>query len=460
LPASWNSTYPAHTKQRGAGNFYAAGYSTDSAQHSRLTIASLTDAGVERWVYRYDGSGTGEGWSVAFGSDDNVYACGRCMRGDSGWDFTVISVTSAGAPRWTYRYCEVPGTDNLAFSVTCGLDSNVYAAGYSAGSNGITGFTVLCLTPGGGQRWVYRYDNPAHAWSGANALAWGSDGNIYATGLSHDTGNCSDFTVISLTAGGNQRWAYRRSARQNSFDEGYCVLCGPDHNVYAAGTLYRGPESFQYDFAVVSLTSDGDERWTYRNTGPGNGDDGASALAFGADGNVYAAGASCSEPSAFQFAVISLTPDDSERWVYRYAGPLAYESQLYAVAYGTDGNIYAAGYASPDGDSMEFAVLSLTSRSGIAEERHSAVGGPFALSLNSIRKSGLAFILTLPEPAIVSLSLYDLQGRRVLDWLISAPEGVSQHERHDLDLRPGVYFLNAEIPGNGVRESRKLVVLP
>jgi uncharacterized cupredoxin-like copper-binding protein len=72
---------------------------------------------------------------------------------------------------------------------------------------------------------------------------------------------------------------------------------------------------------LLAIASGQTERWVYCYNGPGYFTDEAYSLVAGAGGNIYAAGFSTGDTSGFDFAVISLTPGGTERWVYRYNGP-------------------------------------------------------------------------------------------------------------------------------------------
>ncbi len=59
-------------------------------------------------------------------------------------------------------------------------------------------FTVISLTSSGSERWVYTYDGTGGFNDFANSVVSGADGNIYAAGQCVDSSNHYDFTVISL----------------------------------------------------------------------------------------------------------------------------------------------------------------------------------------------------------------------------------------------------------------------
>jgi hypothetical protein len=308
---------------------------------------------------------------------------------------------------------------------------------------------------------VYRYNGPENDEDVARSLVAGADGNIYAAGYSYGSGTGFDFTVISLTSSGTERWVYRYNGPGNTTDGANSIVAGADGNIYAAGSSNGTFE----DFTVISLTSSGSERWVYRYNGPGNYDDGAYSIVAAADGNIYAAGCSWGGGTDYDFTVISLTSLGAERRVYRYNGSRNSGDVAYSIVAGADTNVYAAGYSSGTGTSSDFTVISLNPAPGIAEGNSRPAGNAFGLAVGTILNHALAYTLKLPEPATVSLLLCDLQGRKLSSWQVPAPKGTSQHMRnlsrgHDAESCPlpfGVYFLNAEVPGKELRASRKLI---
>jgi hypothetical protein len=82
-----------------------------------------------------------------------------------------------------------------------GSDGHVYSAGMSANSGMGYDFTVVSLTDSGVERWVYQYDGIDSMASEARSLIMGSDGNLYVAGFTWGSGTDEDFTVISLGPG-------------------------------------------------------------------------------------------------------------------------------------------------------------------------------------------------------------------------------------------------------------------
>lgn len=315
-------------------------------------------AQVERWVYRYNGPGNGDDAALAIvhGADTNLYAAGWST--GTLLDFTVMSLTSSGTERWLYQQNGTGNYKDVARSIIYGVDNNIYAAGYIYYAN--RDFTVMSFTSTGNQRWIYKYNGPNNSNDNANSVIYGADGKLYVAGASI-TSTFADFTIISLTTEGTQRWVYTYNGPANLWDEAFAVVYGADGNLYAAGFSDRAFNN--YDFVVISLDTTGTERWVYRYNSPEDRWDEARSIVYGADGNLYAAGQAgldVGSNSSSDFTVVSLTNAGAERWVYRYNGPGNNNDCAHSIVYGPDGSLYAVGYSDVAVDNADFTVISLT----------------------------------------------------------------------------------------------------
>jgi uncharacterized delta-60 repeat protein len=343
------------------GYIYAAGSSTGDGASVNFTVISFTTSGDTNWVHRYPGpgSGSGTGRAITYGSDGNIYAAGRIMGDGTGWDFTVISLAASGDTNWTCIY-NGPGNNNDdARSIVYGSDSNVYAAGMTRGSGTLEDFTIISLSTTGDTNWTYRYNGPGNSYDQAYSIVYGSDNNIYGAG--YTTGTTRDFIVISLTASGDTNWVYTYDGPGSGSDEAFSIVYGSDGNIYAAG--YSTGSGTSADFTVISLTTTGDTNWVYRYDGPGSATDCAYSIIYGTDGSIYASGMRKPTPEPpvldYDFTVISLTTSGDTNWVYGYNGPGDGWDRSRSIAYGPDGNIYAAGQSVGSGTLEDFTVISL-----------------------------------------------------------------------------------------------------
>jgi uncharacterized delta-60 repeat protein len=329
-----------------------------------VLLPTVLIAQSENWVYNYNGSGNQSdgAFSIVYGDDGNLYAAGYSTGSSTSRDFTVISLTSAGDTNWTYRY-NGPGNGlDRANSIVHGDDGNLYAAGYSAGTGTSSDFTVISLTTMGDTNWIYRYDGSGSSADEANSIIYGDDGNLYAAGYSTGSSTANDFTIISLTTTGDTNWTYRYDGSGSSLDNDKVrsIVYGADGNIYAAGCSDEGSTS--YDFFVISITSAGDTNWTYKYNGASgsNSFDEALSIMYGSDENIYAAGYSRGSTTGYDFFIISFTSVGDTNWTYRYDGPANGIDGASSILYDNDSTIYASGYSQGSGTGNDLVVISLT----------------------------------------------------------------------------------------------------
>ena len=335
-----------------------------------LSFAGVGSAQTERWVYTHQESGgrnDAYAYLLTLGRDGNVYAAGSEFNGSGLEDFLVISLTpDSGRQRWHYAYNPLNNADLADAGLLYAPDGNLYVAGVSS-LHSVCDLAVVSLDTQGGQRWTYDYNGPGNGVDWANGgPIWGGDGNLYVCGSDQGTGNQSNrAVVVSLTPLGAERWVYAYN-RDNTADCFNDVAWGPDGNVYACGQdgwrTGLGP-----GFLVVSVRPDsGRERWTYTyDAAGGEKVDQAFNLVCGPDSNVYACGYSNGTIGGGNrdLTVVSLTPQGSERWVYRYNGPANARDSGTRIRIGPDGNLYVAGYSS-NGTDDDGIVVSLTPSGG------------------------------------------------------------------------------------------------
>jgi uncharacterized delta-60 repeat protein len=345
-----------------------------------IALLSPVSFGVQaqtlNWDYRYNGPGQLSncdiGKSVCLGPDGNIYCTGQAsVSSSAGYsDMVVICLSPEGTAQWTYLYNA--GGSDMGYSVTAGPDGNLYVAGTSSRSKGNPDFAILSLTSAGSLRWVYTYD-PTGDFDFANSIVVGTDGNIYACGQSTvDPAHGADATVVSLTPEGTERWTHHYNGSRNGSDIAWNITAGGDGNVYIAGRLYEHPSG---DFAVASLSPDGEERWAYLYNGSANGEDEAQMVIFGGDGNIYAVGRADELGRSRDLVVVSLTSSGQQRWFYEYNGPRNMHDVGLCLSWGTDGNIYVGGKTlEADGDA--FTIISLTP-SGAERWRYLPVWGGY-----------------------------------------------------------------------------------
>jgi len=236
-------------------NIYTAGYAILHPLHERdWIVISLDTFGNERWVYTYNDPDDGIDICVAlcYGTDDNIYTAGESWTGREG--FTVISVTNSGDERW--KYIENGLMEDRAEDIIYGSDGNIYTAGYLYNYTS-SDFAIVSLTTDGQERWVYTYNGTGNAQDIAYSIICAPDGNIYAGGKSEPDGelNVSDITVVSLAPSGVERWVYCYDGAgdedEDHFDRLNSLTTDSYGNIYGAGKSI-GVRSLE-DITVIAL---------------------------------------------------------------------------------------------------------------------------------------------------------------------------------------------------------------
>jgi hypothetical protein len=449
-------------------NIYAAGQSGTPYTYADLFVISLTTSGDTNWTYRYDGpaSGSDAAYSIAYGQDGNVYVAGSSPGISTSNDVFVASLSSAGDTNWTYRFSGSGVSNDGANSIIYGADGNIYVAGVVCGGTTSWDFFVMSLSPAGDTNWTYCYDG-GQSYDAAYSIAYGLDGKVYAAGYSTGVGGLWYYTVISLTSEGDENWIYSYQGDGGELNIARAIAYGEDNNIYVAGMCSWAISG--HDFTVLSLSTAGDTNWTYRLQGSQDFSDDAKAIVYGSDSNIYAAGTVVDEMSARDFLVVSLAADGTANWVYSYtAAPTYWWDEAYAIAYGLDDKVYAAGY-SIDSTSIhlwDFTVISLDPVTGVEETHPSAVQAvgleaapnPFRHNTN-IRFTIYDSTYTIQRQ---TLRIYDAAGRIVKSFRITPYalhntllwDGTDEQKRQ---LSDGVYFVQLETPN--YRETQKLILL-
>jgi hypothetical protein len=239
---------------------YAAGYVSDSATGGQadIGVVCLWKDGTRKWLYTYDGPGhAGDtAWAMRLSDNGKLYVVGHSNGGATGTDLVVICLNAAdGNEEWVYRRDGGSNGFDLGTSIACGPHGEIYAGGMTMADSGFS-FTVVSLTAQGGEDWVFR-DTGGHAQALniAAALVCDDSGNVYAGGeIAGTESTYTDATVISLARDGAKRWRYDYAGPGRFRDNFGSLARGPDGNIYACGTTGEPPNC---DWVVVSLTAAG-----------------------------------------------------------------------------------------------------------------------------------------------------------------------------------------------------------
>jgi uncharacterized delta-60 repeat protein len=392
-----------------------------------LVLPVMINAQSERWIYRYDSPPSYSGdqaMSVAYGLDGNIYAAGYSEGSNS--DFTVASLTSEGVERWIYTYDGTAGSGDLAHKIIYGTDGNLYAVGYTTNvETGNGDFTIISLTSDGTERWVYTWDASGDGgFDEGYDIVYGSDGNVYAAGWSEsiywpDWGRDPWATIISVDTDGNQRWcwSFDTIAPNSQWGRVYSITYGADGNIYATGVQDDGMY-LQYNYlTVISHTPGGNLRWVYANSADNSC---GRSITYSPDGFIYGGGNLWHGGGVVDnFGVVKLTTTGTEVWVYEYDS--GFRDVCYSVACGPDNSIFAAGYCSNGSaqNARDWAVVGLNndgSQKWI--DIYNGVGDGEDVAFSIVCGNNMIYTAggthdTLPEYWRFTVMAHDTSGNRV-----------------------------------------------
>jgi uncharacterized delta-60 repeat protein len=338
------------------GNVYVTGSSwRDGTSGDYATIKYDTD-GNTLGIKRYNGPANGWDYAnaVALDVNGNVYVTGSSRGIGTEYDYATIKYDTAGEDLWVARYNGPGNYDDNAIAIALDAAGNVYITGYSYGSGTSYDYDYATIKydTAGNELWVARYNGPANRSDYANAVALDVNGNVYVTGESFGM-DSTNYATIKYDTDGNELWVARYNGPEGGTNGAGSIALDADANVYVAGESWGGET--QYDYAAIKYDTDGNELWVARYNGPGNGIDGASAMALDAAGNVYVTGAS--KGNSLDYATVKYDTDGNELWVARYNGSRSSVDWAEAISLDADGNIYVTGSSRGIGTSLDYATI-------------------------------------------------------------------------------------------------------
>ncbi len=319
------------------GNVLAAGYTLNTGTGQDFTVAKFAPDGTPLWQQTFSGTANVDdaASSVAVDTDGNVLAAGVTRNTGSGSDFTVAKCAPDGTLLWRQTLNGTANGRDEAYSVAVGTDGNVLAAGFTENSFRGRDFTVARFAPGGTPLWQQTLNGTANVDDAAVAVAVDTEGNVFAAGITENTGTGRDFTVVKFARDGTL-WQQTINGTANSADEAWSVAVDTQGNVLAAGyTVNTGTDQ---DFTVAKFAPDGTLFWQQSINGIDIGGDYALSVVADTQGNVLAAGATRNRSDGWDFTVAKFAGVDDTPWtVCAPEGGVCAFTGTTAVRYGANG---------------------------------------------------------------------------------------------------------------------------
>lgn len=256
----------------------------------------------------------------------------------------------AGATACTARFTAASvvlttdGATTVRWSGDCGGNGDCVVA--PGASRAITAETFAPLRR--------TFDGADHGSDACYAIAAGPGDSIVVTGEVQRIAQGHDAWARAYDAAGSVLWSYELSTPSEGHDRGTGIVALSDGSALVAGTWYSGSNT-QWNSFVVDVSSAGTAAWSQVNEIVG--DDRYNAIAHGADGQLFVAGARADAGGQTQAWLHALSTDGGAGWDVLRGGTatgIAVDAAGDVVAVGSETNAgtgldgWIATYA-PDG---------------------------------------------------------------------------------------------------------------
>jgi len=188
-----------------SGFVSVTGRSDGTGTNADYATVHYSPAGVQQWALRYNGFPNGADYANAIATDasGNIYVTGQSKGPTIFSEYATIKYNSAGVQQWVSRY-NGPGSGNdIARSMALDGYGNVYVTGNSRGSVGFDDYATIKYNSAGDSQWVARYDGPGHNTEECRSIAVDGSGNVYVAGFSYGgSGPQYDYATIKYSQQG------------------------------------------------------------------------------------------------------------------------------------------------------------------------------------------------------------------------------------------------------------------
>lgn len=488
-----------------AGNVYVTG----SANNNYMTI-KYSPQGDTLWKALYNGPANDDDTPSAIFVDaaGNVYITGSSFGNSSETDYATIKYDANGTQLWVQRYNGTNNDNDAAIGIVVDSQGNVYAGGWSSGSNGSTDYVIVKYSAAGLQLWSKSYNSPDNGNEFMNAMVMDAAGNIYATGRSRGAVNDDyatvkyspsgtllwsaryegsgvdeaigltvdqqgnvivtgyattaatgkDYTTIKYNNAGIQQWIKKYNRTGTTQDEAVGIVSDNTGNIYITG-FCTGSGTSTFDYITLKYNSNGDQQWVKTfNSGLVGVDDKASSIDIDQTGNIYVTGSTISSGSDFDFGTVKYSPSGEVLWSILYENILAVDDKAVMVKADNNGNVYVTGTSSGF-SGIDFLTVKYSQPIGITPISTEVPEG-FELGQNYPNpfnpKTNVR--IQMPKSGFVKLAVFDITGKEV-SVLVNENLGAGIYNV-DFDashLSSGTYFYR--IAAGNFSEVKKMILV-
>src|SRR5437762_5942691 len=204
---------------------------------------------------------------------------------------------AGGVPLWTNYYGQLATAvavvvDRAGSALVTGSDYSAIFADY----------VTIKYSSAGLPLWTNRYSGPGSFDDQPKALVADDSGNVFVTGTSGILGEPGDYLTVAYSNDGLALWANRYNGTGNNRDFSRAIAVDSGGNVFVTGSSVTIAST---DYVTIAYSKSGVPLWTNLYNGPGNGSDGALAVALDSSGKVFVTGGSMPDTSSREYATVA-----------------------------------------------------------------------------------------------------------------------------------------------------------
>lgn len=263
------------------GNVYLTGKSdSDPSINSNvdfLTVKWNTN-GVLQWAQRYNGTGNGTDLAnkIVVAPSGNSYVAGKTFNGSNS-DYLLIKYNTAGVQQWIYTY-DGSGQDEINALVLDNAE-NCYFTGFSETSLGAdTNMVSIKVDASGNEQWVKTISGAGNGTDLGIDIAIDNNQEVVALGTSDSDANGSNFNndlvVVKYDPSGNVVWNVNYDDNFNSDEKASNIGVDNQNNIFVTGqSNHTGNPALNYDYVTIKYLTDGTQDSVLVYDGTGNAKD-------------------------------------------------------------------------------------------------------------------------------------------------------------------------------------------
>ncbi len=262
---------------------------------------------------------------------------------------------------WVQRHHEAESDENRPLAIALDSSGNAIVTGSSTDTNffDLKHWVTIAYSSVGAPLWTNRYHGPGGFYDDQpNAVAVDAAGNAFVAGVAFGiNGDNQDYVTIKYSTTGAALWTRRYNGPGNGNDGANALAVDGGDNVIVTGlSIGTNGLSSYFDYATVKYSNAGVPLWTNRYNGPANNEDQATDVAVDGSGNVIVTGISFAINGRADYATVAYSSAGVPLWTNRYNGPTDSDDYARAVAVDGSGNAFVTG-ESWNGSATDYATI-------------------------------------------------------------------------------------------------------